>query len=83
MERINIGVNMKQPQRVFSKPENRASHIENEWRRLVTKYDAVVLKDGENPSDYPTKAVAYETKNFGWIFSKPNEQGKRKFLERL
>jgi hypothetical protein len=74
---------MKQPQRVFSKPGNRASDIENEWRRLVTKYDAVVLKDGENPTDYPTREVAYETETFGWILSKPNEEGKRRVLEKF
>jgi len=50
------------------------------WLAHIANHNAVVLKDGENPEDYPTRAVAYETPNFGWVLSAPDIDGKRHIM---
>jgi hypothetical protein len=69
---------VKKPQRVYSSPIWNSTHWE--WMSLVREHKARVLKNGENPIDYPNEAVAFETRNFGWILSKPNDDGKRRIL---
>ena len=59
----------KQPKRVYGSPETNT--VYHEWLALVAQHGAILLKDGENPSDYPNDPVAYETLNLGWILSKP------------
>lgn len=73
---------MKKPQRVFSTEEQRRRwpNIEWEWQAHIREHNAITLKNGENPSDYPNNPVAYETLNFGWILSRPGTNGKRHIL---
>lgn len=71
---------MKQPQRVYGSPKtNSVFHI---WLSKCKHANAQVLKNGENPSDYPDKAVAFETLNFGWIWSAPIA-GQRHLIEKF
>jgi hypothetical protein len=76
---------MKQPQRVYSTPESRNQwpNIEAQWQAMIRAHHARVLKDGENPSDFPTEPVAFETLNFGWVLSAPDIHGKRHTLEQF
>jgi hypothetical protein len=62
---------MRKPRRVYATDKGTPEH--REWLSLIKKHNAVVLKNGENPADYPNDAVAFESPNFGWILSKPNE----------
>jgi hypothetical protein len=64
---------MNKPRRVYSDGK-----YDPFWANKIKEYNAVVLKNGENPSDYPDRAVAFETRNFGWIMSAP--QGLRRIL---
>lgn len=67
----------KLPRRVYgSAKTNSVYHI---WLRMIHEYNAVQLKNGENPQDYPSEPVAFETLNFGWILSTP-VNGVRKVL---
>ena len=66
----------KLPKRRYRTPETNSVH--ETWMNMVRQHNAVLLRDGENPEDYPEKAVAYETLNFGWILSAPH--GQRKVL---
>ena len=66
------------PRRVYGTPEtNSVYHL---WLALISDHNARRLQDGENPADYPDEPVAYETRNFGWILSKPDHLGKRVVL---
>lgn len=73
---------VKSPRRVYSNPKTFVEFpdILAQWKAHVKEHKARVLRNGENPSDYPTRAVAYETANFGWILSRPDIDGKRHIL---
>jgi hypothetical protein len=55
---------------------------EEQWQELVTFHNAVTCKIDEI-SNHPNNAVAVEGANFGYIISKPDESGKRRFLARF
>lgn len=66
---------MNKPQRVYSTKQDPF------WAGKIKEHNAVVLKNGENPSDYPDRAVAFETQNFGWIMSAPHQGARRIVLQ--
>ena len=66
------------PRRVYGSHETNS--VYGEWLRMCTEHNARVLRNGENPTDYPTEPVAFETLNFGWILSKPDGLGNRQVL---
>lgn len=54
------------------------------WKRLVKEHNAVLLTDrplieASKRSD-PTRPIAFETLNFGWILSAKDENGFRRIL---
>jgi hypothetical protein len=63
----------------MKKPQRRFSSRQGQWLSMVREHNAILLRDGENPSDYPDKPVAFETPNFGFILSAPI-QGSRRVL---
>ena len=57
--------------------------MEAVWRAEIKKHNALEVKAkdmGNWPGD---RAVAFETSNFGWIFSAKDAVGKRKLLLQL
>lgn len=54
-----------------------ASPALHKW---AAKYDARVINKLEEAKKYPDEKIAYETRNFGWIFSACDKEGKRKII---
>lgn len=54
-----------------------ASPALHKW---AEKFGARVINKLEDAKKYPTEMVAYETRNFGWIFSACDENGKRRII---
>ncbi len=52
------------------------------WHRLVVKHKARHIAALADAKLYPTEAVWFETKNFGWILSARDERGVRRVLEK-
>lgn len=48
-----------------------------EWAR---RYNARVIKKLAEAKEYPNEPVAFETRNFGWIFSACDENGARRLV---
>lgn len=67
----------KKPQRQYAKATSYDFTLAT-WARMCRDYNAHILKNGESPSDFPNEAVAFETRNFGWILSKPDKDGYRR-----
>lgn len=43
------------------------------WLRQIAKHDAVVIATLADAKNHPDRAVALETRNFGWILSARDE----------
>ena len=52
------------------------------WSRLIAKHNAIVIKSFAEGKKYPDRAIAFETRNFGWIWSARDEHGSRHILEK-
>lgn len=60
-------------------------HLQSAWMEQLEKYEAVLLADKSTEADEEwlcDRYIAYETKDFGWIWSKMIE-GERKLVLRF
>lgn len=51
------------------------------WHMLIKKHNAIVIKKFGEAKRFPDRAVAFETQNFGWIWSAKDSNGQRHVLE--
>lgn len=50
------------------------------WLNQIKKHDAVYITALKAAPRFPDRAVAFETRNFGWILSARNAAGHRTIL---
>lgn len=50
------------------------------WLTQIAAHDAIVIDSLTLAGRYPDRAIAFETRNFGWILSARDKRGVRHIL---